>query len=55
VTDQSNILKKWHLIRPYLSRRQRGLWAAAEAEAFGFGGGKLLASVTGISLGCIGD
>ena len=54
VTDQSNILKKWHLIRPYLSRRQRGLWAAAEAEAFGYGGGKLLASVTGISPGCIG-
>ena len=55
MTDQSNILKKWHLIRPYLSRRQRGLWAAAEAEAFGFGAGKLLASVTGISPGCIGD
>jgi hypothetical protein len=27
------ILEKWHLLRPYLDRRQRILWAATEAEA----------------------
>ena len=49
MADRSEILKKWQLLNPYLTRRQRGLWAAAEAEAFGHGGGVLLSSITGIS------
>jgi hypothetical protein len=49
VTNQSKILKRWRLLRPYLNRRQRSLWAAAEAEAFGYGGGVLLSRITGIS------
>ena len=37
------------LLSPYLSRRQRSLWAATEAAAIGLGGIKLVSGVTGIS------
>jgi Rhodopirellula transposase DDE domain len=53
VKNQSRLLKKWHLLSPYLDRRQRNLWAAAEAEAFGRGGGTLLSNITGISYNTI--
>ncbi|KRQ94448.1 ISAzo13 family transposase [Bradyrhizobium valentinum] len=45
----SDILTRWQLLRPYLNRRQRSLWAAAEAEAISHGGIALVSSVTGIS------
>src|ERR1700731_3601151 len=32
------ILKRWHLLRPYLDRRQQILWAATEAEVVGYRG-----------------
>jgi DDE family transposase len=49
MTSRSEILRKWQLLSPYLNRRQRSLWAAAEAEAIGYGGCVLLSRVTGIS------
>jgi hypothetical protein len=49
VTNQATVLKRWQLLSPYLNRRQRGLWAAAEAETFGHGGGALLSIITGVS------
>src|ERR1700730_6961350 len=53
LTNQATVLKRWRLLSPYLNRRQRGLWAAAEAETFGHGGGALLSIITGVSLGTI--
>jgi Rhodopirellula transposase DDE domain len=49
VTSPSDILKRWQLLNPYLDRRQRCLWAAAEAEILGYGGGILLSKITGIA------
>jgi Rhodopirellula transposase DDE domain len=49
MTNRQEILRRWHLLSPYLDRRQRSLWAGAEAEVIGFGGRTLLANVTGIS------
>ena len=47
--DVTEILTKWQLMSPYLSRRQQSLWAAVEAAAIGLGGIKLVSGVTGIS------
>jgi hypothetical protein len=44
------ILRRWQLLSPYLNRRQRSLWAGAEAEAIGYGGCVLLSGVTGLSV-----
>lgn len=49
MANRSEILRRWRLLSPYLNRRQRTLWAAAEAEAIGYGGCVLLSNVTGIS------
>jgi Rhodopirellula transposase DDE domain len=43
-----DILRRWQLLRPYLNRRQRSIWAAAEAEVIGHGGFALLSRLTGI-------
>ena len=43
MTSRSEVLRKWHLLSPYLNWRQRSLWAAAEADAIGYGGRVLLA------------
>ncbi len=45
----TEILTRWQLLSPYLSRRQQSLWAAAEVAAVGLGAIKLLSGVTGIS------
>lgn len=45
----SEILTNWQLLSPYLNRRQRTLWAAAEAAAIGYGGIALLRRLTGLS------
>ena len=47
------ILKRWHLLRPYLDRRQQILWAATEAEVVGYRGCTLLHNLTGISVSAI--
>src|SRR4051794_15505220 len=44
------ILRRWQLLSPYLNRRQRSLWAGAEAEAIGYGGSVLLSEITGLSV-----
>ena len=49
MANRSEIVRRWRLLSPYLNRRQRSLWAAAEAEAIGYGGCVLLSNVTGIS------
>jgi hypothetical protein len=49
MANRSEIRRRWRLLSPYLNRRQRSLWAAAEAEAIGYGGCVLLSNVTGIS------
>jgi hypothetical protein len=48
-TVSPGALMRWRLLRPYLDRRQRTLWAAAEAVSVGHGGCVLLAEITGIS------
>jgi len=50
MTNHSEILRRWQLLGPYLNRRQRSLWAGAEAEAVGYGGCVLLSAVTGLSV-----
>jgi hypothetical protein len=49
MANSSVILTRWKFLSPYLNRRQRTLWAAAEAKAIGCGGITLVSSVTGIS------
>jgi hypothetical protein len=50
MTGGSDTVKRWRLLRPYLNQRQRGLWAAAEAEAIGHGGITLVSRATGIAI-----
>jgi hypothetical protein len=47
--NHMEILRRWQLIRPYLNGRQRSLWAAAEAEAIGYGGCALLSRLTEVA------
>jgi hypothetical protein len=51
----SDLHTRWKLLNPYLNRRQRTLWAAAEAEAIGHGGIALVSSATGISKQAISE
>lgn len=46
---RSEVLRKWQLLMLFLTQRQQGLWAAAEARAVGLGGYILLANITGLS------
>jgi hypothetical protein len=50
MANRSEIAKRWQLLSPYLNRRQRSLWAAAEAETIGYGGCVMLSGVTGLSV-----
>jgi hypothetical protein len=47
---KSETLRKWQLLAPYLHRKQRTIWAAAEAQVIGSKGCHILANVTGISV-----
>ena len=49
MTTRHDVLKRWRLLRPYLDRRQRTLWAAVESTVIGYGGCALLARITGLS------
>jgi transposase len=51
--SRTDILRRWQLLSPYLDRRQRSLWAAAEAAVIGRGGSVVLAGITGLSQGII--
>jgi hypothetical protein len=51
--NRSEILNRWQLLKPYLDQRQRSFWAAAEAEAIGYGGCMLVSQITGLSIGRI--
>jgi transposase len=53
MTNDSDILKRWQLLSPYLDRRQQICWAAAETLVIGPGGCQLLAVVTGIAASTI--
>lgn len=53
INELRKVQGRWDLIHPYLNRRQRGLWAAAEAEVCGHGGSRLVARVTGLAPGTI--
>src|SRR5271170_6074482 len=55
MVTRSEILDRWQLLRPYLDRRQRTLWAAAEAAMIGHGGCTQLTKITGISGSAISD
>lgn len=53
MTIESDILKRWQLLGPYLDRRTQICWAAAETLVIGQGGCQLLAAVTGIAASTI--
>jgi hypothetical protein len=53
MTNDSDILKRWQLLSPYLDRRQQACWAAAETFLIDRGGCQLLAAVTGIAAATI--
>jgi hypothetical protein len=53
MTSESDILKRWQLLSPYLDRRQQICWAAAETLVIGPGGCQLLAAVTGTAASTI--
>src|SRR5581483_10180927 len=48
MVEHAEIVRRWTLVKPYLDRRQRSVWAAVEAEAKGHGGCTLLSKITGI-------
>jgi hypothetical protein len=52
--NDTEILRRWQLLSPYLNRRQRSIWAAAEAEVIGYDGCALLSRLTGIAAQTIG-
>ena len=43
------IRRKFRMLEGSLNERSRRLWAAAEAQALGYGGASLVAEATGIS------
>jgi DDE family transposase len=47
--NDTEILRRWQLLSPYLNRRQRSIWAAAEAEVIGYRGCTLLSRLTDIA------
>jgi hypothetical protein len=49
MANSSDALTRSQLLSPYLNRRQRSLWAAAEAETIGHGGIALVSKTMGIS------
>ena len=49
VPDLIKIHQKYKSMEPYLSERARRLWAATEAQAYGYGGILLVCQATGIS------
>jgi hypothetical protein len=49
VTQRQLIRQKYRMLRHSLDERSRRLWAAAEAQALGYGGASLVARTTGIS------
>jgi hypothetical protein len=49
MATKSEVLRRWHLLSPYLDRWERILWAATEAEVIGRGGAAMLAELTGVS------
>jgi len=53
MANESEILKRWQLLSPYLDLRQQICWAAAETLVIGPGGCQLLAAVTGIAASTI--
>jgi transposase len=55
MATRAEILDRWQLMRPYLDRRQRILWAATEAAMIGHGGCAQLNKITGISGSAISD
>jgi transposase-like protein len=55
MATRAEILDRGQLMRPYLDRRQRILWAATEAAMIGHGGCAQLNKITGISGSAISD
>jgi Rhodopirellula transposase. len=49
MTTTCEIKERYRQIQPHLNERTRRLWAASEAQAWGYGGVTLVASVTGVS------
>ena len=49
MTQRQLIRQKYRMLRHSLDERSRRLWAAAEAQALGYGGASLVARATGIS------
>ena len=49
MVDADSIRKKFTAIGPLLDERSRRIWAAAEAQAVGWGGVSLIAAATGIA------
>jgi hypothetical protein len=52
--DEDEIRRRYLLLRPHMSERDRRLFAASEARAFGFGGIEAVARATGIARSTIG-
>ena len=49
MSEAALVGKRFQQLSPYLDERLRRLWAAAEAEALGFGGAVAVARATGVS------
>ena len=48
---EAAVRRRFFRVRRLLNERQRRLWAAAEAEALGYGGVSMVARATGIYAG----
>ncbi len=49
MTPLQVVRQKYRVLRQSLNERSRRVWAAAEAQALGYGGTSLVARATGIS------
>src|ERR1017187_9578983 len=49
MSDETLVEKRFKCLAPYLDERLRRLWAAAEADALGFGGAVAVERSTGVS------
>jgi Rhodopirellula transposase DDE domain len=53
MSDMATIKAQFESLRPAMDERMQRLWAAAEVRAIGWGGLRLVAAATGLSVGCI--
>src|ERR1043165_6564221 len=53
VDTEQSVRQKWRLLKATMDERSRRLWAGAEADAIGYGGGATVARATGMAISTV--